>query len=284
MIVVTGANGRLGRHIIERLLATADAKRVGASTRDPTALSDFAARGVTVRRADFDDADLTARAFEGATTLMMISTHDANDIRLRQHKNAVDAAMRAGVERLVYTSFARPEPANPFSFATLHRQTEEYIAASGIAHTILRNGSYADTLERSLPAARASGRIEWPSKEGKVAYVARADIADAAVTALTDAAHAGKIYHLTGPEALSADDLARLIGERVGRSVEIVAIPEEAYAEKLRAAGAPDYAVESAVTAFRSIARGFLADVTDDVEHLTGHPPRTVKDVLATLA
>jgi NAD(P)H dehydrogenase (quinone) len=281
MILVSGANGRLGREIVNRLLAATDPSRLAASTRDPAAMEHAAARGVSVRRADFDDADLTARAFEGAGTLMMISTHDANDIRLRQHKNAIDAAKRAGVRRIVYTSFARPEPANPFSFAALHRRTEEYIAASGIPHTILRNGSYANSLERSLPGARATGRIEWPSVEGKVAYVARADIADAAAAVLCDASHAGSTNTLTGPVALGANELARLIGERIGREVEIVAIPEADYVKKLHDAGAPEYAVESAVTAFRSIAQGFLADVTGDVERLTGHKPARLQEVLA---
>jgi NAD(P)H dehydrogenase (quinone) len=290
MIVVTGANGRLGRRIAERLTDRLGPDALAVSVRDPGRAEPLARRGVAVRRGDFDDPELTARAFEGASIVMMVSTHDANDVRLRQHKTAVDAAVAAGAGRLVYTSFPRPEPANPFSFAALHRATEAYIAASGMARTFLRNGSYAESLAPSIRALRETGRLEWPSDQGAVAYTAVDDLADAAAAVLADAAagdgadaHVGATYTLTGPEAIGADDLARRLGARIGRAVELVVIPEAEYAQKLRDAGAPGYAVESAVTAFRSIARGYLADVTGDVERLTGHPPTTLEAALAAM-
>jgi NAD(P)H dehydrogenase (quinone) len=209
----------------------------------------------------------------------MVSASESSS-RLDQHRTFIDAAAAAGVKHLVYISFFGASPRATFTLARDHHITEEHIKASGMAFTFLRDNFYADF----MPAlAGQDGVIRGPAGDGRVAAVAQDDIADAAVAVLSGpAAHAGRTYSLTGPEALTLTEVAGTITAVTGRRVSYQ--PEtldEAYASRIPY-GAPDWQVAAWVSTYTAIAAGEVASVTDDVPHLTGHPATSLEQLLRT--
>ena len=179
-ILVTGASGQLGSRILHHLLATSgvEASAIVAGSRDPAKLTDLAQKGVETRRIDFDDAASLTEGFAGIDRLLIVSTDalDGAGTRLRQHLAAVEAARQAGVGRFFYTSMPGADD-SLITFAPDHLGTEAAIKASGIAHTIFRNGWYMENLFMALPQALASGQWYSAAGDGKIAHIARDDIA-----------------------------------------------------------------------------------------------------------
>jgi NAD(P)H dehydrogenase (quinone) len=282
-LVITGASGHLGRRTAELLLDTpgVDAADVVLVTRSPGNLDDLAARGAVVRRGDFSDPATLAEAFAGATRVLIVST-DIVGARLEGHLAAIEAAKAAGAQLIAYTSIPNPVDANPAGVVPDHKATEEAIAASGVAYTFLRNALYSEYRIPEAQAAVASGQFHHNMGDGRTAYVSREDCAAAAAAVLAGGdEHANKAYDITGPELLSADDLARIYGEVGGVEVEAVAVDDDAFAAGLVAAGLPEPAVPLIVSFGRAIREGWLEVLSGDVEALTGRAPRSVKDVVA---
>ncbi|WP_150308168.1 SDR family oxidoreductase [Planctomonas psychrotolerans] len=223
----------------------------------------------------------TAEALEGVDALFMVSGSESAT-RREEHRTLVSAAAEAGVPYIVYTSFAGAGSDSAFTLARDHADTEAAIRESGMAFTFLRDNFYLDVLPLF---ADEEGVIRGPAGDGRVAAVARADVADAAVAVLSDPeAHAGRAYTLTGGEALTFDEVAERTSAATGRSVRFHnETVEEAY-ESRRRFGAPDYQVDAWVSTYTAIAEGELAEVTGDVQHLTGSAPRRLEDVLAAPA
>ena len=282
MIVVTGASGRLGGRIAREVLDRVAPDRVRLVTRDPARLD---LPGVPVARADFDEPGSLAEAFAGGSVLMLVSTDTIAD-RAAQHARAIDAARDAGVRRVVYTSMISPGTENPALIAESHRATEEHLRASGIEWTILRCGFYADFQVFEAAEALGSGRLVHNRGDGRCAYVARADIARAAAAVLVEDGHDGAMYELTGPESLSADELAELYSRVGGRPVEPVSLDDDAYLRALGGAtdGHVQYGLALAVSLGQAMRLGLHAAVTDDIERLTGRAPQRVADLLETEA
>jgi len=284
-LLVTGAAGQLGRGVINHLLDTHKVApaNIIATTRNPESLSDLAARGVDVRAADFNDAASLESAFKGADRVLIISTGDL-DIksgrRLKQHETAVAAAKQAGVSHLLYTSMPNPEPGSPVLFAGDHYGTEQAIKASGIAHTIFRNGWYQENLFMALPHAIASGQWYTSAGDGRVAHGARDDMAAAIAAGLASGSTDSKTYTLTGPQAYTTAEIAALVSEVTGKKLDVIQLPEEALIEGVKAAGVPeDFA--SVIVSFDTNTRsGRIALVTDAVEKLSGRKPQTLKQFL----
>ena len=272
---MTGASGRLGRAVAERLLDAGEAPIL--VTRRPAALADLAARGAAVRPGDFDDPAGLARAFAGGERLLLIST-DALDRRVAQHRAAIDAAVAAGVRHLVYTSLSDPVPGHPVAEVTdAHRHTEAALRALGpaIRWTILRNATYADALVPLWRRASAEGRLVTNLGHGTTAWVARADCAAVAAAVLTTDGHDHTVHDITGPERLGAEDLARLLG------VPVVPVTDEEMTAHLVAQGLAPARAELVATWHRAIREGHFAPCTTTVEDLTGHPATTVAALLA---
>lgn len=219
--------------------------------------------------AGYLDGDEMAAGFRGADTVFMVSGRESPN-RLDEHRSAVDAAVRAGVERIVYTSFAAASPESAFVLGRQHHVTEEYIRATGLDFTFLRDNMYLDFVPFMTSA---DGVIAGPAGDGAAAFVARDDVADVAVEVLTEAGHSEQTHVLTGGSALTLAEAAAVMSSVTGHSVvykdETI---EEAYESRVRF-GAPDWEVEGWVTSYVAIARGELAEVTDVVPRLTGHPP-----------
>ncbi len=272
VFAVTGATGGIGGRVARRL-ADAGAEQI--------LLGRNAARAPqvprsTVRTADFEDADGLRRALTGATTLFLVSATEHPD-RVRLHRQAIDAAVAVGIERIVYVSFLGAAPDATFTFARDHYATEEHLRSTGLATTSLRDSMYQDFLPGF---ADASGVIRGPAGDGAVSAVTRDDIADVAARVLLEPrTHDGRIYDVTGPEALTLGEVAERLSVVSGRRV--VYEPEtedEAYAS--RAGQGADFEVTGWVTSYQAIATGELSTVSSTVEAVTGSPAQRFHDFL----
>ncbi|RUU06436.1 SDR family oxidoreductase [Mesorhizobium sp. USDA-HM6] len=285
-LLVTGASGQLGRAVINHLLEAQKIApaRIIATTRKPESLADVAARGVTVRAADFDDQASLEKAFAGADRVLIISTGELDlksDRRLKQHLAAVAAAKVAGVSHLLYTSMPNPEPVSPVLFAGDHYGTEEAIKASGIRYTIFRNGWYQENLFLALPHAISSGKWYTSAADGRIAHGARDDMAAAIAAGLASGSNESTTYTLTGPEAYTVGEIAALVTEITGKPLEVIQLPDEALTEGVKAAGVPEDFARIIVSFDANTRSGRIAMVTDAVETLSGRKPQTLKQFLA---
>jgi NAD(P)H dehydrogenase (quinone) len=280
-IVITGASGQLGRLVAGAVLERAEPERVVLVTRDPSRLEDFAQRGAQVRAGDFSDPSSLASAFEGVEKALIVST-DRIGARVAGHKAAIDAAAAAGARSIAYTSGMNPSHSNPIVVAKDHRETEEHLRACGTGWTMLRNSIYAEILITAAGAALATGRHVHNEGDGRVSYVARADCAAAAAVVLTSEGHDGKLYDVTGAEALSAEDVAALFAELGGRPVEALAVDDDAYVAALvEHAHLPEPAARGFATFGIGARRGYSAPVSHTPLELTGVAPKSVREVLA---
>jgi NAD(P)H dehydrogenase (quinone) len=281
-IVITGASGHLGRRTAALVLERVEPEQLILVSRHVPELDDLAELGVTVRPGNFDDPALLESAFAGGDRLLLISS-DALGRRARQHAGAIDAAVFAGIERIVYTSILNPSDSNPAAVAEEHRATEELVRGSELAWTFLRNGIYAELLLGPAAAALADGRLVTNEGEGRTSYVSREDCAAVAAAVLTSDTidHDYRAYDVTGPAALAPADLAALYAELGGRSVEPVHVDDEAYVAGLvDQAGVDEQTARVYATFGIAARRHYLAPVSTAVADLTGREPRSVRAVL----
>jgi NAD(P)H dehydrogenase (quinone) len=280
MIVVSGASGQLGGLITRELLGRTEPGQLRLLTRDPSRLGDIPA-SVDVVRADFDDPAGLPAAFAGASVVMLVST-DTIDGRAAQHARAIDAARDQGVRRIVYTSMISPGEENPALIADSHRATEERLRAGDGVWTILRCGFYADFQVFEAADALAAGQLVHNRGDGRCAYVARADIARCAAAVLDEDGHGGAVYELTGPAALSANELAELYSRVGGRHVEAIGLDDDSYLRALGGStdGHVQYGLALAVSLGQAMRLGLHGRVSDDVERLAGRSPQRVEELL----
>jgi len=282
-LLVTGASGKLGRAVIRHLIETqkVPAQDIIATTRKPEELSDLAAKGIVVRKADFDDEASLAEAFKGADRILIIST-DAVGVpgkRIAQHRNAVAAAKKAGVKHILYTSMPNPDVSEVL-FAPDHAGTEKAIKESGIPYTILRASWYQENLVGSLANVIKSGTWYTSSGSGKLAHVSRDDIAAAAAGALVASGSESGTYTLTGTVARSYAEIAEIASKVTGKPIKVVQVTDEAFAESLRDAGLPAPVADLVTSIERNCREGYIKDVTDDVEKFAGHKPGSLESFL----
>ena len=263
MIIVTSATGRLGGLTTTALLERVPAAEVGVAVRAPEKAADLAARGVDVRRGDFADPDGLAEAFAGADTVLLVSAGSLGDEARRLHTGAIEAAQRAGVRRLVYTSHQGASPTSAFAPMLTHAETEATLAASGLRWTALRNGFYASTLDVLRPQV-ADGVLRVPG-DGPVSWTTHEDLAEAAALTLLDRDAAdGPTPPLTGPEALG-------VGEAIGARVETV--PAAPYVATMVERGVPEARAAMVVGMFEAFAAGEFDVVDPALERLLGRAP-----------
>jgi NAD(P)H dehydrogenase (quinone) len=274
LIGVTGATGEIGRRVAARLAASGERARLlvreasRAPQHDGHAVAEFGG---------YDDPDGMRRAFDGVSTLLLVSGREAAD-RVAQHTRAVDAARAAGVGRIVYLSVISAAPDATFTFARDHFHTEQHIQASGMAFTFSRQNLYMDLVPL---LAGEDGVIRGPAGDGRLAPVLRDDVADALLAMLTGPGHEGMTYELTGPESSTLAELAAAVSATADRIVTFRdETLEEAYASRA-AYGAPEWEVEGWISTYTAIAAGEFDVVTDHVARLTGHEPVSVHDFLA---
>jgi len=275
MYLVTGASGHLGQLVITNLLEThkIPASKIIATSRKPETLTALKAKGVDVRAADFDDTANLVKAFKGATRLLLIST-DAMDRpghHLEQHKNAIAAAEKAGVEHVLYTSMPKPET-SAVLFAPDHVGTEKALAASGLkGWTVLRNNWYFENLLHSLPHAIKSGTWYTAAGEGKIAHIAREDLARAAAAALASDKGGKNTYTLTGAQEFTTSEIAKLVSDAVGKPISVVQVPLEGLVQGMVGAGVPEPVARVFGSFDTNTAQGGLSGVSGDYRKLTSN-------------
>lgn len=280
-LMITGASGQLGRLVVDALIRRGGDDRLVAGTREPSNLAALADRGVEVRKVDFDDERGMTEAFRGVDRLLVISGSSVTPgVRAAQHGRAVRAAAEAGVGHLVYTSFTNPSPASVVQVAADHAATEQALADSGVPFTSLRNNLYADFLLDALQQAAASGAWHTARGDAAAAYVTRGDCARAAVAALVDRSEETRALEITGPEALTGDEIASLASELRGEPIRHVPLSEEAWGAALEQAGLPTPVIQLLLSFERGIARGELAAVGDGFERLGIEPASSLRDFL----
>lgn len=276
--LVTGASGKLGQSVLHHLTETYQvaAGDIIAASRKPEALSEWAAKGLQTRLVDFDDSSSMEKAFAEAGRVLIISTDalDRPGHRLIQHKAAIAAAEKAGVQHLLYTSM--PEPANsPLLFAPDHEGTEAAIKASTIpGWTILRNNWYFENVFMTAPSALASGHWYSAAAGGGIAHILRDDIGRAVAAALIAPGDAKTVYTLTGAKSFSHADIAALIGAASGKTISLVEVPLEGLVQGMVGAGLPEPLARVFASVDTMIGIGGLAKVTSDYKTLTGLEPQ----------
>jgi len=279
-LLVTGANGKLGRAVIRHLLETSkvSASDIVAASRDISKLADLADLGIETRKADFAEPAGLETAFAGIDRLLIISTDElaVPGARLQQHTNAVNAAQKAGVGHVLYTSMPNPDK-SLVSFAPDHLGTEDAIKASGLPYTILRNAWYHDNYLMSMPHNLEGGKWFTATGEGKVANISRDDCARAAAAALANPPAGNQTFTLTGTVSLNADQIAETVSKAAGKPLEVVQVNGEQLAAGMAAAGLPDFVVRMLASADANVAAGNFDLVTGNFKALTGREPQSLQ-------
>jgi NAD(P)H dehydrogenase (quinone) len=270
MIVITGASGQLGRLVIQSLLTKVPASRIVAAVRNPEKVSDLAALGVQVRRADYTDSASLDAAFQGAEKVLLISSSEVGQ-RLAQHRNVIDAARRAGVALLAYTSLLHADT-SPLGVAGEHVVTEAWLGQSGVPFVLLRNGWYTENYLASIPPALQHGAFIGSAGEGRIASAARADYAEAAAVALTTPGQSGKVYELAGDDAYTLAGFAAELSRQSGKAIPYVDMPENEYKSALVGAGLPEPIAGLLADSDSGASRGGLFDDTRQLSALIGRP------------
>ncbi|MGF4044620.1 SDR family oxidoreductase [Paenarthrobacter nitroguajacolicus] len=282
-IVITGATGQLGRHVIEALLErNVPADSIVATGRSIEKLSNFVARGVRAVAMDYDDVASVAQALKGATKVLLISGSAVGQ-RVEQHRTVIEAAKAEGVELLAYTSIANADTTR-MKLATEHQATESILKESGVPFALLRNSWYIENYTDQLPGTLAQGALAGSAGNGKVSGASRADYAQAAAAVLVAEHQAGKIYELGGDEAFTLDELAAEISAASGKSIEYRDLPVDQYANLLTGAGVPEAFAQILADTDLGIGRGDLLVTTGDLRKLIGRPATALSEAVRSAA
>ena len=279
MIVVTGATGHLGRLVIAALLKKVPASGIVVAVRNVEKARDIAALGVQVRYADYNQPPLWDAALKGADKVLLISSSELGQ-RARQHRSVIDAAKRAGVKLLAYTSILRADT-SLLGLAVEHKDTEALIRASGIPFTLLRNSWYTENYTASISNILAQGAVYGCAGEGRVASAARLDYAEAAAYALTAENQTGRVYELAGDTAYTMAELATEISRQSGKNIGYVNMPEAEYRNVLLKAGLPEPVAAMLADSDTGISKGALFDDRRQLSKAINRPTTSLATTVA---
>ena len=284
MLAITGATGQLGQATIHALLPKMAPQDIVAVARDPQKASALTALGVQVRPGDYNDPASLVAGFQGVDTVLLISTSElAHDLRVQQHRHAIDAAKQVGVRHVLYTSVVNPARDSKFGASPSHLATEEYLRASGLVYTVFRNTLYLEVLPMLLGAeVLTSGQIHFAAGAGKVSYALRDDIAQALAQVLTTPGHEGQVYDIAPGPAHSFDQVAATLSEVSGLPVQYVPVSGEDMAAGMRQNQVPE--------PFVALLGGMAAAMRDNelnvisplLEQLLGRQPTDLETYLRT--
>ncbi|SIR61587.1 NAD(P)H dehydrogenase (quinone) [Janthinobacterium sp. TND4EL3] len=282
MIVITGATGNLGQHVIANLLKSVPAANLIAAVRTPAKAADLAAKGVQVRQADYNDGASLDSAFKGATKILLISSSEVGQ-RAQQHQNVIDAAKRAGVSLLAYTSVLRADT-SPLGLAAEHVVTEAAIRAAGLPYSFLRNGWYLENHTEHLAPVLEHGVVLGAAQNGRFSSAARADYAAAAAAVLT-AAQPQAIYELAGDHGFTLTEYAAEVARQSGKAIVYKDLPQADFKAALVSVGVPEGFADLLADSDAGAAKGGLEDHGKQLSALIGRPTTTLAEaVKAALA
>jgi uncharacterized protein YbjT (DUF2867 family) len=282
MILVIGGRSKIGSAVIDEL------GRRGASVRALVRSSESSAEfppPIETVTGDLGDPASLEAAMQGVEQVFLLCGPAPDEAAL--NRNAIDAARASGVRLVVRSSILGSDPGSTATFVRNHGESDAYLARSGLAHVILRPNYFAQNVpEAVIPSIDSDGRFYGNLGDARISMVDTSDVGAVAAAVLTNPGHDGKGYDVTGPEALSYDDLASKLSSRLARRVEYVDVPDSAVRSALAGAGLGDWFVDGLVAMLaqyrRSGTDGYAAQVSDTVRELTGKPAHTLDDVLTT--
>ncbi|WP_163874135.1 SDR family oxidoreductase [Paenibacillus favisporus] len=269
-LLVTGATGKLGRKVVENLLQTVPASQLAVSVRNPDKAEDLRALGVDVRHGDFDVPETLDKAFAGIDRLLIISADGDNETRIRQHTNAVKAAARAKVGFIAYTSLGNAAESKLF-LAPPHQAAEQAILKTGIPYSFLRNNWYLENEIPSIQGVLAGAPWVTSAESGKVGWALQQEYAEAAAAVLAGEGHENTVYELSG-KPLTQAELVTALGDVLGKEVPLQQVDDEQYADIMKQAGVPEFALPIVVGIQQGIREGQLEIESQDFEKLLGRP------------
>jgi NAD(P)H dehydrogenase (quinone) len=282
-IVITGATGQLGRHVVEALLERkVPAQEIVATGRSVEKIADLAERGVQVKSMDYADPASVAEALKGAAKVLLISGSEVGR-RVEQHRTVIEAAKAEGVGLVAYTSIANADTTG-MKLAAEHQATEAILQESGVPFVLLRNGWYLENYTEQLPGTLAQGAIAGSAGEGRVSAASRSDYAHAAAAVLVADGQAGRIYELGGDEAFTMAELAAEISAAAGRNISYQDLPAPEYAGMLAGFGVPEAFAEILADSDLGIARGDLLVSSGDLRRLIGRPATSLAEAVRSAA
>jgi NAD(P)H dehydrogenase (quinone) len=281
MILITGATGNLGTAVIKNLLKKLPADQIAALARDMSKAKELKAKNVDIRIGDYNDLSSLNMAMQGAEKLLFISSNDII-ARLSQHRNVVDAAKRANIKHILYTSAAMKniEDSPLKSAMEAHFKTEDFIKESGLNYTILRNTLYSDNIPMFAGEKAVEAGVFFPAGNGKVAYATRGDLAEATAAILTSPGHENKTYTLTGLEGYSFNDIASELSALAGKTVAYTDADPTVFADMLKKSGLPEQAVNFFLMFAASIKHNDFDIIDPSLEKLLGRKPFDLRTFL----
>jgi NAD(P)H dehydrogenase (quinone) len=271
-ILITGVTGNIGGRVAEILKGQSGIRLL---TRQPEKLSGFP--DAEIIKGDYSDKESLEAAFKDVGTAFIVSGYAAPGQRALLHKNAIEAAVRAGTGHIIYLSSQGASPESKFPMSTDHYQTEQFVKASGAAYTILRDSFYIDLIPEMFGEKRI---MKGPGGQGEVAWVSREDIAQVIATVLMNPTTSQGTYEMTGPEAVSLAETAERFSAFFGEKYSYEEETLKAGREWRKALGAPDWEVNTWVGSYEAIAAGEMAPVSDDVYKITGRKPMSLEEHL----
>lgn len=280
-LLVTGATGKLGSKVVETLLKTVPANQLAVSVRNPEKAEGLQARGVEIRQGDFDHSETLDAAFADVDRLLLISADGDNETRIRQHGHAVEAAKRAGVKFIAYTSLANASDSQIF-LAPTHRATEEAIVKTGIPYSFLRNNWYLENEISSIQGVLAGAPWVTSAGNGRVGWALQQDYAEAAAAVLAGDGHDNTIYELSG-EPLTQEQFVAALSDVLGRQVAVQQVDDQAYADIMKQAGVPEFVVPFLLEIQKGIREGTLDVESNDFEKLLGRPLVPIREAISQL-
>jgi len=274
-IGITGANGQLGRLVVEKLKQSVSADHLVALVRTPEKAADL---GIEARAFDYAQSASLAEALKDIDHLLLISGSEVGQRKV-QHENIINAAKDAGVKWIIYTSLLHADTSS-LSLAPEHIATEELLKSSGIPYTILRNGWYTENYTGSAAGAVAAGAFVGSAGEGKISSASREDYAEAAAVVLTGEGHVGKVYELAGDVAYTLKDLAAEISNQTGKDVPYQNLSAEAYTGVLKSFGIPEGMAQAIASWDIGISNGDVFDDGKVLSKLIGRPTTALSEVV----
>jgi NAD(P)H dehydrogenase (quinone) len=283
MILVTGATGHLGNATIQSLLEKGvPANEITALVRDENKAANLSEQGVQLKVGNYNNYNSLVDALEGVDKFFLISSNDVTADTLLQHKNVINAAKKNGVQHIVYSSQEIKDDkttAIPFVIQ-VHRATAEYIKETGIAYTIFNDSLYADSIGKFAGEGFLENGIFFPAGDGKVPFIPRTDIGEAAAVVLTTPGHENKTYAITGNNAYSFEDIAGFLTEIMGKKVVYLKPDLDTYSNALINAGVPKEVVGFLGAFATAINNREFDTQRSDLEYLLGRKPTELKEFL----
>lgn len=280
-MLVTGATGQFGSIVVDTLLKTVPASSLAVSVRNPEKAEHLRTQGVDVRHGDFDKPETLEQAFAGVDRLLIVSADGDNATRIRQHQNAVDAAKKAGVSFIGYTSVSKAD-SSTLPLAEVHRATEKAIRETGIPYSFLRNNWYAENEAGSVQGVLHGSPWLNAAGNARVGWALRSDYAQAAAAVIAGEGHENTVYELAGKPRTQAE-LAAITAEVIGKEVNVVDVDDAALGKALQDAGMPDFVVAMFVGMQGPFREGSLDIESDELEKLLGRPAQPLTEFVKAI-